>query len=318
MKFRLVFVYSCLGGRDCLDRPGLASAGLGERLGMVRAPGTESGNGNVWQWWQYSPACKAAKARQTVARVRSAASDWAHSSPRLSLAVGSCLITSRSRSRASEHEPAQNNLEQFLLQKTLGSSFSFKACCWFPCPVAWVFRKAFVSEWWQYLELWPWTSSDSWNSLETFSSSILGESVSRTRHEWLLGLRALWKSLMLIESFETELLSHASWNHLETALDIVTQEESETLAPALSELKLVRVLRGSISKHYPETFLTPYLDEAHIRLNLESRGKSDSSCQRKPSDAFCINDSLTFALTRFWKKSEEIDLICRLLTADQL
>ena len=104
---------------------------------------------------------------------------------------------------------------------------------------------------------------------------------------------------MLIESFETELLSHASWNHLETALDIVTQEESETLAPALSELKLVRVARGSISKHYPETFLTPYLDEAHIRLNLESRGKSDSSCQRKPSDAFCINDSLTFALTRF-------------------
>ena len=28
MKFRLVFVYSCHGGRDCLDRPGLASAGL--------------------------------------------------------------------------------------------------------------------------------------------------------------------------------------------------------------------------------------------------------------------------------------------------
>ena len=104
---------------------------------------------------------------------------------------------------------------------------------------------------------------------------------------------------MLRKSFETELLSHASWNYLETALDIVTQKESETVAPALSDLNLVGVLRGSISKHYPETFLTPYLDEAHIRLNLESRGKSDSSCQRKPSDSFCINDSLTFALTRF-------------------
>ena len=78
---------------------------------------------------------------------------------------------------------------------------------------------------------------------------------------------------MLRKSFETELLSHASWNYLETALDIVTQKKSETVAPALSDLNLVKVLRGSISKHYPETFLTPYLDEAHIRLNLESREK---------------------------------------------
>ena len=104
---------------------------------------------------------------------------------------------------------------------------------------------------------------------------------------------------MLRKSLETELLSHASWNHLESTLDIVTQTENETVAAALSELNLVRVLRGSISRYYPQTFLTPYLDGAHIRLNLESRGKSDSSCQRKPSDAFCINDSLTFALTRF-------------------
>ena len=42
---------------------------------------------------------------------------------------------------------------------------------------------------------------------------------------------------MLRKSFETELLSHASWNYLETALDIVTQKKSETVAPALSDLK---------------------------------------------------------------------------------
>ena len=69
----------------------------------------------------------------------------------------------------------------------------------------------------------------------------------------------------IIESCFLE-LSRDSIGHCHT-------EKSETVAPALSDLNLVRVLRGSISKHYPETFLTPYLDEAHIRLNLESREK---------------------------------------------
>ena len=141
-----------------------------------------------------------------------------------------------------------------------------------------------------------------WFPEECTPSKSSGGRVPDRSHEWLLDLRALWKSLMLRKSLETELLSHASWNHLESTLDIVTQTENETVAAALSELNLVRVLRGSISRYYPQTFLTPYLDGAHIRLNLESRRKSDSSCQRKPSDTFCMNDILTFALTRFLKR----------------
>ena len=160
-------------------------------------------------------------------------------------------------------------------------------------------------------------SSDSRNCLETSSSSNsrLGSGTKSRMTSWSEGALEVThakKKLRdrIIESCFLE-LSRDSIGHCHT-------EKKWDSGTSIKWPKFSESFEGLHFKTLPRNISDALSWWGSHKTQFRVTRKSDSSCQRKPSDAFCINDSLTFALTRFWKGSKEIDLICRLLTVDEL